>query len=57
MKREEILNTIKMLASSQGFYGRLYETITTSENKDEILEGLEKENFKDALDLVFFFEC
>lgn len=57
MKREEILNTIKMLASSQGFYGRLYETITTSENKDEILERLEKENFKDALDLVFFFEC
>lgn len=57
MKRKEILNTIKMLASSQGFYGRLYETITTSESKDEILDELEQQNFKDALDLVFYFEC
>ena len=57
MKRQEILDTIKTLASSQGLYGRLYEQITTAENKDEILTTLEKENFKDALDLVFFFEC
>lgn len=57
MKRQEILDTIKTLASSQGLYGRLYEHITTAENKDEILTTLEKENFKDTLDLVFFFEC
>lgn len=57
MKRQEILDTIKTLASSQGFYGRLYEQIITAENKDEILTTLEKENFKDTLDLVFFFEC
>ena len=29
----------------------------TAENKDGILEELENKNFKDALDLVFFFEC
>ena len=57
MKRQEILDTIKMLANSQGFYGRLYEQIVTAENKDEILEDLENKKFKDALDLVFFFEC
>lgn len=57
MKKLEILATIKMLAKSQGFYGRLYEQITTAENKDEILQELEDQNFKDVLDLVFFFEC
>lgn len=57
MKKLEILATIKMLAKSQGFYGRVYEQIITAENKDEILTTLEKENFKDTLDLVFFFEC
>ena len=56
MKKLEILATIKMLAKSQGLYGRLYEQITTAENKDEILQELENQNFKDALDLVFFFE-
>ena len=57
MNRQEILDTIKMLAQGQGFYGRLYEQIMTADNKDEILEELENKEFKDALDLVFFFEC
>lgn len=57
MKKLEILATIKMLAKSQGFYGRLYERITTAENKDEILQELENQNFKDSLDIIFFFEC
>lgn len=57
MKRQEILETIKMFAKSQGFYGRLYEQIVTAENKEEILEELENKNFKDALDLIYFFEC
>lgn len=57
MKKQEILDTIKMLAKSQGFYGRLYEQIMTAENKDGILEELENKEFKDTLDLVFFFEC
>ena len=57
MNRQKILDTIKMLAQGQGFYGRLYEQIMTADNKDEILEELENKEFKDALDLVFFFEC
>lgn len=54
MSKEEILNAIKTLAKSQGFYGRLYERI-----KDDALalDYLEKQNFKDVVDIVMFFEC
>ena len=51
MNKEEILETIKMLSKSQGFYGRLLANIT-----DEALEYLEKQDFEDALDLVMFLE-
>lgn len=57
MKRDEILATIKMLASSQGFYGRLYESIMNAAFKDEYLDYLESQNFRDAVDMVLFFEC
>jgi hypothetical protein len=53
MNKEEIMETIKSLARSQGFYGRLYETL--KENPDA-LEFLEKQNFKDSLDMVMFLE-
>ena len=57
MKANEILETIKMLAKSQGFYGRLLNSIETSEERENILAELESENFKDPVDLVMFFEC
>ena len=57
MKANEILETIKMLAKSQGFYGRLLNAIETSEEGEDILAGLESLNFKDSVDLVMFFEC
>ena len=57
MKANEILETIKMLAKSQGFYGRLLTSIETSEERENILAELESENFKDPVDLVMFFEC
>ena len=57
MKANEILETIKMLAKSQGFYGRLLNTIETSEERENILAELESENFRDPVDLVMFFEC
>lgn len=62
MKREEILNAIKSLAKSQGFYGRLYERIMevkeeNEENFNEFMLQLENENFSDTLDLVMYFEC
>lgn len=59
MNRLEIIKTIKELASSQGFYGRLLSYINELENeqKEELFEYLENENFKNPLDLVLFFEC
>lgn len=54
MNKKEIMKTIKSLASSQGFYGRLYETLKSN---PEALEFLEKQNFKDSLEMVMFLEA
>ena len=53
MNKEEILNTIKSLASSQGFYSRLYNELESNEN---CLNFLEEQNFKDPIDLILFLE-
>lgn len=53
MTRDEILHIIKSLASSQGFYGRLYEQLY---DNDDVLEYLERQNFKDQIDLIMFLE-
>lgn len=59
MKREEIMETIKGLASSQGLYSRLYKDLMAlDENEyDEVMTELESQNFKDGADLVMFIEC
>lgn len=62
MERNEILATIRNLANSQGFYGRLYRAFidlkeNNPENYELVMEKLEAENFGDAIDLVLFFEC
>jgi len=49
----DILNTIKSLSRSQGFYGRLLNDI--NENPF-ILEELENKNFNTPLDLVLYLE-
>ena len=54
MTKDEILNTIKSLAMSQGFYGRLLRDIN---DNPEILDRLEEQNFQKPLDLVLFLEC
>ena len=54
MNKTEILNSIKSLAQSQGFYGRVLEQVT---EHPEILDELEAQNFKDSVDMVMFFEC
>lgn len=54
MTKEQILDAIKSLAMSQGFYGRLLRDI--NENP-ALLDELEKQNFKDSLDMVLFIEC
>ena len=58
MKREEIMETIKSLAGSQEFYGRLCgDLIELDEDEyDEVMTELESQNFKDGVDLVMFIE-
>ena len=61
MKRKEILETIRRLAESQGFYGRLYQNLVDLREEslgkyDKFMEILEKENFKDSVDLILYFE-
>lgn len=53
MNKKEIMEAIKSLAHSQGFYGRLYETL---KEDPEALEFLEEQNFKDSLEMVMFLE-
>lgn len=54
MNRNDIMFAIQSLAKSQGFYGRLYRTL---KENPEALEFLEKQNFKDSLDMVMFLEA
>ena len=58
MKRQQILDTFRSLAQSQGFYGRLLEAIDelSDEERDEYLTALEEKNFSDPVDLVLFVE-
>lgn len=53
MNREEILENIKMLSISQGFYGRLLDAI---EEDETILDDLEAQHFKDVVDMVMYIE-
>jgi hypothetical protein len=60
MNKEQILDAIKSLATSQGFYGRLLDDIQTDINKfgeSDFLNHLEEQNFIDTLDMVFYLEC
>lgn len=61
MSWREVIDVIKMLAHSQGFYGRLLRSIEKQyeedyENWEAFMQYLEEQKFKDALDVVMFFE-
>ena len=57
MNKEQILDAIRSLAASQGFYGRLYDTLTDgSEQSDEFLATMEKQNFGDMFDMGMWLE-
>lgn len=58
MKREEILDLIKSLARSQGYYGRLYNAWTSASEEDQqaMKEYLESKNFKSGLDFILALE-
>jgi hypothetical protein len=58
---EEVVDVIEMLADSQGFYGRLLEEILYIEENDPIKYEvfktvIEKQEFKNPVDVVMFFE-
>ena len=58
----QVIEVIKELAKSQGFYSRLWQNIQknilTDEEKYETFQQFcEQQNFKDAVDVVMFFEC
>ena len=58
MPRDTILECIRTLAQSQGFYGRLYARIVDldADDYERAMQLLEKQNFKDVIDLVLYFE-
>lgn len=58
---EQVIDVIKMLSQSQGFYGRLLEEIMYIEENDpmsfEVFKDMiEKEEFENPVDVVLFFE-
>ena len=58
MNREQILDAIRSLAASQGFYGRLYEVLTNgTEESENFLDTMEEQNFGDVVDMVMWLEC
>jgi hypothetical protein len=57
----QVLEVIKDLAKSQGFYSRLYERIEEMQKYDPFnfqtfKSIMEQQNFKDPVDIVLFFE-
>ena len=58
---EQVVDVIEMLTDSQGFYGRLLEEILYIEENEpkkyEVFKNIiEKQEFKDPVDVVLFFE-
>lgn len=61
MDMDRILDVIRSLACSQGFYGRLYRDLMEIQDQDpdrydEITAALENEKFRSPLDVVLYFE-
>ena len=61
MNREQIMETIRQLARSQGSYGRFYRALCEMREEDpdrfdKAMTMLEEKNFKDAVDLVMYLE-
>lgn len=53
MNKQEILDTIKSLSKSQGFYCRVLQVI---EEDKSILDKLANMNIKDPIDLILILE-
>jgi hypothetical protein len=58
---EQVIEVVKMLSRSQGFYGRLLERIMylkeyEPEDFETFKQVVEEQGFKDPVDVVLFFE-
>lgn len=58
MNADKIMEAIRTLAQSQGFYGRLLESLMELSTQDfnAVMDELEAQHFSDVVDLVLFFE-
>lgn len=58
---EEIMAAIRSFAQSQGYYGRLYDSLLNMQTEDpdkweNVKNMLEGQHFNDSLDMVMYFE-
>lgn len=61
MTMDEVMNLMRDLAQSQGFYGRAYDTFMEIRENDPdsfqaLTEALESLNFKTPVDFILWFE-
>ena len=58
MNRQQILDAIRSLSKSQGFYGRLLDYIYSMEegDQDRYLSHLEQQKFRDSVELILYLE-
>lgn len=61
MNREQIMDSIKELAQSQGMYSRLYRGLLEAKKEqpdlyESYMAELEAKNLKDTVDLVLYLE-
>ena len=58
MKKDVIIEWLKKLAASQGYYGRLLHAINSMDNNDReaLFEHLEAQNFAGPVDLIMYIE-
>ena len=58
MDREQILDAVRELASSQGFYDRLYNGLTDgSWESDSFLDLMVQQSFSGPVDMVMWLEA
>lgn len=58
MSFQECINIIRILACSQGFYGRLLRDIMelSAEEKEALKKEWESQNFRTAIDFIEYIE-
>ena len=58
MKKDVIIEWLKKLAASQGYYGRLLHAINSMDNNDReaLFAHLEAQNFAGPVDLIMYIE-